>query len=59
MSAMFFLIIASIFVAAIFLIIFIWAVRSGQYDDSYTPSVRILFEDNKSASKTETPDQPE
>lgn len=56
---MFFLIIASIFVAAIFLIIFIWAVRSGQYDDSYTPSVRILFEDNKSASKTETPDQPE
>jgi len=53
MSAMFFLIIASILVAALFLVIFIWAVRSGQYDDSYTPSVRMLFDDSKPANKTE------
>ncbi|MEM1121897.1 MAG: cbb3-type cytochrome oxidase assembly protein CcoS, partial [Bacteroidota bacterium] len=26
---------------------FFWAVKSGQYDDDYTPSVRILFDDNK------------
>jgi len=32
-------------VAGGFLAAFLWAVRSGQYDDSYTPSVRILFED--------------
>jgi cbb3-type cytochrome oxidase maturation protein len=37
----------SILVALGFLIAFIWAVRSGQYDDRYTPSVRMLFEDEK------------
>ena len=36
---------ASAVVAIIFFIVFIIAVRSGQYDDSYTPSVRMLFED--------------
>ena len=35
----------SIFVAIGFFIAFIVAVKSGQYDDSYTPSVRMLFED--------------
>ena len=29
----------------IFFAAFIYAVRKGQYDDSYTPSVRMLFED--------------
>jgi cbb3-type cytochrome oxidase maturation protein len=40
----------SIIVAAGFLLAFLWAVRSGQYDDDVSPSVRILFdnEDNKS-----------
>ena len=28
-----------------FLIAFIWSVKSGQYDDDYTPSVRMLFDD--------------
>jgi cbb3-type cytochrome oxidase maturation protein len=37
----------SLFAALIFLALFIWAVRSGQYDDNYTPSVRILFEDEE------------
>jgi cbb3-type cytochrome oxidase maturation protein len=32
-------------VAAGFLAAFVWAVRSGQYDDAYTPAVRILFDD--------------
>jgi cbb3-type cytochrome oxidase maturation protein len=45
MTAIFFLIGASLLVAVGFLIAFLWAVRSGQYDDTYTPSVRILFED--------------
>ena len=31
-----------------FLIAFLWSVKSGQYSDTYTPSVRILFEDEKS-----------
>jgi cbb3-type cytochrome oxidase maturation protein len=40
----------SIVVAAGFLIAFLWAVKSGQYDDDVSPSVRILFdnEENKS-----------
>ena len=35
----------SIIVAIIFFVAFIFSVRQGQYDDSYTPSVRMLFED--------------
>lgn len=35
----------SIAVAVVFFVAFIIAVRNGQYDDSYTPSVRMLFED--------------
>jgi cbb3-type cytochrome oxidase maturation protein len=31
----------------LFLIGFIWAVKSGQYDDTYSPSVRMLFEDKE------------
>jgi cbb3-type cytochrome oxidase maturation protein len=38
---------ASLFVAIGFLIAYLWAVKSGQYDDKYTPSVRILFDDSK------------
>jgi cbb3-type cytochrome oxidase maturation protein len=44
MSAILFLIIIGIIVAVGFLIVFIWAVKSGQYDDSFSPSVRMLFE---------------
>lgn len=35
----------SLLVAVVFLCAFIWAVKSGQYDDKYTPSVRILLEE--------------
>jgi cbb3-type cytochrome oxidase maturation protein len=47
MSVIFFLIGIGILVAGGFLAAFIWAVKSGQYDDDYTPSVRILFDDTK------------
>ena len=50
MSAIYILIGASIIVAIGFLIGFIWSVRSGQYDDDYTPSVRMLFDDEKQVS---------
>lgn len=43
---MFLLIGVSFLVAFLFLVMFIWAVKSGQYDDTYTPSVRILFDDD-------------
>lgn len=44
MSVIFFLIAIGILVAGGFLVAFIWSVRSGQYDDDYTPSVRMLFD---------------
>jgi cbb3-type cytochrome oxidase maturation protein len=46
MSVIWILVGFSIAVAGGFLVAFIWAVRSGQYDDKYTPSVRILFEED-------------
>ena len=45
----------SLVLALGFLAAFFWAVKDGQYDDDYTPSVRILFEDeikNESNFKT-------
>ncbi len=45
MSVIYILLAISIIVAVAFFIAFIVAVKSGQYDDSYTPSVRMLFED--------------
>lgn len=54
MSVIFVLISASLIIALGFLIAFIWSVKSGQYDDDYTPSVRMLFDDNKSTEKQDT-----
>ncbi|RZK37871.1 MAG: cbb3-type cytochrome oxidase assembly protein CcoS [Hymenobacter sp.] len=45
MTIIFLLIGISLLVALVFLAGFLWAVRSGQYDDDYTPSVRMLFDD--------------
>jgi len=45
MSVIYVLLTISIIVAIGFFTAFIISVRSGQYDDSYTPSVRMLFED--------------
>lgn len=46
MSVIFVLIFFSVLVAGGFLVAFIWSVKSGQYNDRYTPSVRMLFEDS-------------
>jgi len=45
MSVIYILLSISIVVAIGFFIAFVLAVRSGQFDDDYTPSVRMLFED--------------
>jgi cbb3-type cytochrome oxidase maturation protein len=37
----------SLCIAVVFLVVFVWSVRDGQYDDTYTPSVRMLFDDGK------------
>lgn len=51
MSVVVILIFFSVLVAGGFLIAFLWAVRSGQYEDRYTPSVRILFDDETKGKK--------
>lgn len=40
----------SLSIALIFLGAFIWNIKSGQYDDTYGPSVRMLYDD-KTESK--------
>ncbi|MGE0020457.1 MAG: cbb3-type cytochrome oxidase assembly protein CcoS [Draconibacterium sp.] len=47
MNIFYLLIGVSLFAALIFLGAFIWAVKTGQFDDSKTPSIRILFDDEK------------
>jgi cbb3-type cytochrome oxidase maturation protein len=51
MSVLILLIVLSILIAGGFLIAFIWSVKKGQYDDDYTPSVRMLFDDKPVADK--------
>ncbi len=52
MSVIVVLILISLLVASGFLIAFLWAVKSGQYHDTYTPSVRVLFDEEKKEAKT-------
>lgn len=62
MNIIYLLLGVSVTVAVVFFIIFIWSVRNGQYDDVYTPSVRMLFDDElvkeqKSTTKTKIKQQ--
>jgi cbb3-type cytochrome oxidase maturation protein len=45
MIVIYLLIPLSIVIAVGFLAAFIWAVRSGQYEDTHTPSLRMLWDD--------------
>lgn len=51
MGVILILVLISVAVAVLFLFLFIKAVRSGQYEDDYSPSVRILF-DSDDTDKT-------
>jgi len=53
MSVILILIGFSLLVALGFLGAFIWAVKNGQFDDRYTPSIRILFDERKEKVKEE------
>lgn len=52
MSIIIILISISLLIAVGFLVSFIWSLRSGQFDDTYTPSVRILFDDKPDENVT-------
>ncbi|MFM9986397.1 MAG: cbb3-type cytochrome oxidase assembly protein CcoS [Flavobacteriales bacterium] len=53
MSAIYVLIGVSIPIAAAFLIAFLWSAKSGQYDDDYTPSLRMLRDDEVKQDQTD------
>lgn len=53
MGIIYVLIAVSVFVAIVFFVAFVVSVRKGQYDDTYTPSVRMLFEDELVKSKSQ------
>ncbi len=54
MTIIFLLIPLSVLVAAGFLTAFIWAVRSGQYEDTCTPAMRLLTDERTVKAKDET-----
>ena len=54
MSVMIILLIASISVAGLFLLAFLWSVKSGQFEDDY-PSSRILFDNETPSNETIKP----
>ena len=45
MSIIYMMLAVSVIIALVFFVAFILAVKRGQYDDTYTPSIRMLFED--------------
>ena len=47
MSVIILLLAASLFVALIFLGLFLWSVKNGQLEDEFAPPRRILFDDEK------------
>jgi cbb3-type cytochrome oxidase maturation protein len=56
MNIFYLLIGVSLLAALIFLAAFIWAVKSGQYDDNETPAIRMLFDDESPEEKEEEVD---
>lgn len=53
MSSIVIMLALSLLVAGGFLIAFLWSIKKGQYDDTYTPSVRILFDEPDIKEKDE------
>ena len=55
MTVLIILIPASLALASLFLAGFIWAVKSGQYEDTYTPSVRVLSDEIALGNRSSLP----
>ena len=52
MGIIYLMLIVSLVIALFFLFSFLWATKDGQYDDDYTPSVRMLFDDDEESKET-------
>ena len=51
MQIIFMLILISLVIGSGFLLAYLGAARAGQFDDDYTPSIRILFDDTIAEEK--------
>ncbi|REG81658.1 cbb3-type cytochrome oxidase assembly protein CcoS [Algoriphagus antarcticus] len=58
MEVIFLLIAISLLLAGTFLFLFFKAMKDGQFDDNYTPSIRILFENSPKKSNKNQPTKP-
>lgn len=45
MEILFLLVCVSVSIAVMFLLLFIWSVKNGQYEDCHTPAIRILLDE--------------
>lgn len=51
MEVVFILLPLAVAVAGVMLALFVWAVKSGQFDDLHTPALRILVDDEPVSKK--------
>ena len=56
MGMIYIMLVVSLVIALFFLVSFFWATKSGQFDDDYTPSVRILFDDESTQNSNNQPE---
>lgn len=56
MGMIYIMLVVSLIIALFFLGSFFWATKAGQFDDDYTPSVRILFDDEPNQKSNNTSD---
>lgn len=52
MGIIYIMLVVSLVLALFFLVFFIWATKDGQFEDDYTPSVRVLFDDENNNQQT-------
>jgi cbb3-type cytochrome oxidase maturation protein len=53
MGVIVFLVVLALLIAGGFLLSFFWATKDGQFDDTYTPAVRILFDEPEKSNVSE------
>lgn len=58
MEIMYVMLLVSLFLALIFFVSFIWANKSGQYDDDVTPGMRILYDDEEVVKEKPNKEKP-
>lgn len=48
------LIVVSLLIALVFLALFVWSVKSDQYEDTDSPSMRILYDDKPASRQSKS-----